>query len=158
MARLKHSNDSTWSAHVEAYRRGDKHYRAGRYHAALGEFRRALQLAPADSDTWWAIGNCHTDLHRPRLAESAFRSALRFAKPRDRAVLTYNLGNALFDQRRFQAAARWYRRVPPRSSIARATRRNLQLTNGSVLTSRSRGTRARAARAPHRERWATRAA
>src|SRR5712691_479060 len=128
MARPRHSTDPRSSAHVEAYRRADKHYGAGRYRAALRDFKRALQLAPGDSDTCWAIGNCYTELHRPRLAERAFRKALGSAKGKDRDALLYNLGNALFDQRNFKAAAQLYHRISSRSGLARLARRNLALS------------------------------
>ena len=119
-----HLPSDTWSRHVEAYRRGDTHYRARRYRAALQEFTLALTLWPEDSETWWAIGNCHTELGRPRLAERAFRRALKTAEAKNRDALIYNLANSLFDQRRFASAARLFQRVSSRSATGILARRN----------------------------------
>jgi Flp pilus assembly protein TadD len=120
----QHSPSDSWSRHAEAYRRGDTHYRARRYRAPLQEFALALTLWPEDSDTWWAIGNCHTELGRPRLADLAFRRDLKTSEAKNREALIYNLANALFDQRRLASAARLYQRVSSRSATGVLARRN----------------------------------
>jgi tetratricopeptide (TPR) repeat protein len=121
------SVEALWNAHVEAYCRADVHYRAGRYRLALREFTRALALWSDDSDTLWAIGNCHGELSRPRLAERAFRKALTTADPEKRDALLFNLGNALFDQGKFTAAVRVYDRISPKAPVAPSAGRNRQL-------------------------------
>jgi tetratricopeptide (TPR) repeat protein len=148
------SSDS-WARHSEAYRRGDTHYRAHRYRAALQEFALALELCPEDSDTWWAIGNCHSELGRPRLAERAFRRALRRSETENRGALMYNLANAVFDQGRFASASRLYRRMPTRSTAAVLAQRNRIRASMRARSNRSlQGTR-RKRRAPELVRYAT---
>jgi Flp pilus assembly protein TadD len=118
-------SDNRWAVHCEAYSAADGHFKAREYRVARREFERALLLWPHDPDTLWAIGNCHTELHRPRLAERAFRKALKSAPISDRDALVYNLANSLLDQGRYAAAARLYRRVSSRSSTGALARRNL---------------------------------
>jgi tetratricopeptide (TPR) repeat protein len=124
------SGTARWKAHLAAYRAGDAHYGAGRFLLALRAFSRALILAPGDPDALWAIGNCYTALSQPRLAERAFRKAMASADPEDIGALRYNLGNALYDQRRVAAAAWHYRRAPRQGPVAPLARRNLQLATG----------------------------
>jgi Flp pilus assembly protein TadD len=119
-----HRSDNRWAIHCEAYSRADRYFNAGEYRTALGEFRRALLLWPHDPDTLWGIGNCHTELRRPRLAERAFRKALKSAPESDREALVFNLANSLFDQGRYAAAARLYRRMNNQSNVGILARRN----------------------------------
>jgi Tfp pilus assembly protein PilF len=105
----------------------------------------------------WAIGNCHTELSQPRIAERAFRKAIANADPKDIGALRYNLGNALYDQRRFAAAAWHYRRAPKQGTVARLARRNLQLatrkrSNNAVESDATVSALRASARAPHRGR------
>lgn len=141
------TSDKKWEAHLKAYAAGDTLYKAERFRDALQKFRRALTLAPGNSDTLWAIAGCHDELGRPRLAERFYRAALQGAVQKDRAALYYNLGNALFDQGRFKEAIRCYSRVSARSDTIRAARKNMTRAKKCVLTKRSTQTRANSARA-----------
>ena len=116
--------DRTWEAHLACYAEADALYRAGEVLRALKLFRNALILAPGDVDTLWAIGDCYTDLAKPRRAEGFYRRARAGAAWRERGDLLYNIANALLDQRRPAAALRLYRLVPIRASSFKFVRKN----------------------------------
>lgn len=125
-------SDKKLQAHLEAYTSADDLYSARKFARALVGFRRALSLAPGDSDTLWAVADCYSDLKRPRMAERYYRAALKKATRGDRSALLFNVGNALFDQGCFADAVRCYRRVP-----SKASRNNLALAQERLLDKRS---------------------
>ena len=99
-------------AHLASYAEADALYRAGEVLSALEKFRNALQLAPGDVDTLWALGDCYSDLGRPRKAENFYRKARIGVGRKRRGDLVYNIANALLDQCRPAAALRFYQQVP----------------------------------------------
>lgn len=133
---MSQNADGKWEKHLKAYTAADYLYRKGRVAAALTGFRRALSLAPGNVDTLWAIADCYDEQKRPRLAERYYRSAIKYAPARQRPTLYFNLGNALFDQKRSNDAVQSYRRAP-----VTMARKNLALAKARLLTSRSRPTR-----------------
>lgn len=133
---MSQKTDKRWERHLQAYTAADTLYKAKRFAAALAGFRRALSLAPDDVDTLWAIADCYNEQKRPRLAERYYRSAIKQASVKQRPELYFNLGNALFDQKRFKEAVQIYRQAP-----VKMARTNLSLAKKRLLTTRSRPTR-----------------
>lgn len=127
--------DNRWEGHLQAYTAADTSYKTKRFTAALAGFRRALSLAPGDVDTLWAIADCYNEQKRPRLAERYYRSAIKHAPVKQRPTLYFNLGNILFDQKRFKEAVQIYRYAP-----AKMASKNLSLAKQRLHTSRSRPT------------------
>ncbi len=118
------SDAEVWEEHLVLYREADVLYREGKIKLALKYFRRALNLAPADVDTLWALGNCYGELRKPRKAELFFRRARAYARLDQRGDLLYNIGNALFDQGCLRAALQLYARVPRSANSFLLAQRN----------------------------------
>lgn len=105
---------------------GDLFLKSVRYADAIIAFRLALAAWPADRQALFALGYCHSELNRPRLAERYFRRALAIDS-KDRAA-RYNLGNALFDQGKYGRAAAEYRKIMTRQDeISDGARINARL-------------------------------
>lgn len=115
----------TWERHLALYSAADALYRAGELKQARVLFLKALEIAPGDVDTRWALGSCLSELGRPYQAERYFRLARTRAAFAARGDLLYNIANALFDQGRFRAAIRLYRRVPRHAQAYPLARRNV---------------------------------
>lgn len=108
--RLRESIDV--ALNIELYSEADACFRAGRFRDALRLFKQAARADSLDNDCWFAIGSCLDALRRPSRAERAYLKALSLAPPGDHPALFFNIGNALFDQQRFEDAVTWYARVP----------------------------------------------
>lgn len=79
-----------------------------------------------------ALGNCYSELKKPRKAAQQFELALTLADTDALPNLRFNLGNALFDQGRYEAAIEQYLEVPKGHHIARAVANNLALAERRV--------------------------
>lgn len=103
-------DDFAFDRHQAWYCIGDIRFRQSEFFAAKDAFRNALSYRREDADTLEAIGNCYDALRRPKLAERYFRRALGTGALRrdERAAISYNLANALFDQRRWSEAKELY--------------------------------------------------
>lgn len=108
-----------------AYVRGEKKYTERRYSEAAQYFLLALEEWPEDWMSMHALGDCYSEMKRPRKAEKYFRLALQVAPQERRADLIYNLGNALFDQGRYDEAIEQYRQVPCGHKIAQLAANNI---------------------------------
>lgn len=117
---------------IALYSEADACFRKGRYREALRLFKRAAQADPLDSDCWFAIGSCLDALQRPTRAEAAYLKALSMAPPQDHPALFFNIGNALFDQQRFDEAAGWYARVPAEHEVFAPAERNRRLAESKA--------------------------
>jgi tetratricopeptide (TPR) repeat protein len=89
---------------------GDIAYRLRHFEIAKEAFRRSLKSRPDDWEALWALGNCYSELSRPRMAERYFRKAIAIAG-REKPQLTLNLANVLFDQSRYKDSLVEYRKV-----------------------------------------------
>lgn len=108
----------SWEAHLACYAEADALYRSGQLARARKLFRNALALAPGDVDTLWALGDCYSELGKPRRAELFYRKARAGAAWEQRGDLLYNIANTLLDQRRPSAPSAcigWSRGVPART-------------------------------------------
>lgn len=130
----------TWQAHCDFYRRADDLFRDGQIKPALRIFKKALQLAPRDADTNWAIANCYSEMNSPFQAERYFRRARVLAERPQRGDLFYNIANAKFDQRKFTAAARLYRLVPRSSAAYFKAQRNISVAHRLLANPSVKGT------------------
>jgi tetratricopeptide (TPR) repeat protein len=110
-----------------AYLKGHTLWKKGRFKEASLAFLIAIEEWPEDYQALWALGDCYTELKKPRKAERAFRQALAVCTNDDRVALLFNLGNSLFDQQRFSAAIVLYEEIPSGHSLSRAARRNAAL-------------------------------
>ena len=110
-----------------AYVRGDKAFKAGRFAEAAQYFLLALEEWPEDWQAMHALGNSCCELKKPRKAEKWFRRAIELAPPEEGFGLIYNLGNALFDQGRYDDAIETYQQVPHGHAIWPRAKRNIGL-------------------------------
>ena len=103
---------------------GDALYKSKKISAAAAAFRRAIRAYPQDAQAFWALGNCCSELGKPTLAERYFRKGLKFASAADRPKLTFNLGNALFDQQKYGAAKKEYKKIGKKDTRLRKLAQN----------------------------------
>jgi tetratricopeptide (TPR) repeat protein len=144
---------STWQVHNTLYGRADDLFRKNQFKLALRAFKQALLLAPRDADTNWAIASCYSEMNSPFQAERYFRRARALAEWSQRGDLLYNIANAKFDQRQFQAAAKLYRLVPRSSTAYLKAQRNTSVVHRLLANPSVKGTsRAKAQAAPYLER------
>ena len=108
-----------------AYVRGDRKFKERRYTDAAKYFMAALEEWPEDWMAMDALGNCYSEMKKPRKAEKWFRLAIENAPLENHVKLKYNLGNALFDQQRFAEAIQMYREVPSGHEIWRLAANNI---------------------------------
>ena len=94
---------------------GDILYTAKKYTQALIAFKKSLRNWPEDYQAMCAIANCYSDLNKPKLAQRFLLKAIRVAGRKDELV--YNLGNALFDQKKYEAAALEYKKVSKKNKM-----------------------------------------
>lgn len=110
-----------------AYLKGDKLFKQGKFVDATAQFKIAIEEWPEDWQAMWALGNCFTELKRPRKAEEQFQAAILLAAADELPNLHFNLGNALFDQGKYDAAIAQYRLVPKGHHVARSAAKNIAL-------------------------------
>jgi len=107
---------------------------SGKFDLASRAFKRSLRTRPDDFQALWALGDCYSELGRPKLAERYFAKAIRFGRKQSAPALTFNLANALYDQGKFREAIRKYRRVlrsRDKSTAGRA-RKNMALAKARL--------------------------
>jgi tetratricopeptide (TPR) repeat protein len=79
------------------------------------------------TNPYWALGNCFTELKKPRKAEQSFRQAIALCTNADKTALLFNLANVLFDQKRYASAIALYSQTPSNHPLSRKTKRNAYL-------------------------------
>lgn len=121
------------------YIAGDLLLKQERYSEAAKAFRRSLRAWQDDSHAMSAIGYCYSEIGKAWLAEYYFRRALRI-DPTNQEV-RFNLGNALYDQRKFDDAIAEYAKVTSRKGkLSQMARRNSRLArSGYWQTSGQKG-------------------
>lgn len=104
-------------------------YNLDDYVSSIYCFKKSLKYRKNDDDCMLAIGNCHDRLGRFYSAEKWFRRAMSNAKDQESLdVATYNLGNSLFDQKKYNKAIKCYKRVSYRNDeTGEMARKNLKL-------------------------------
>lgn len=106
------------------------------FRQAIEALRRALRNDPEDFMAMRVIGDCYDELGQPKFAERYYRKALTLS-PRGayKAALQYNLGNSLFDQKRFVEAISLYKMLNNRrDEIGRKAQTNLAVASRKLAT------------------------
>ena len=118
-----------WDPNHAWYCVGDIQFRLSDFKGAVQAFRRAYQADQNDAQSLLAIGNCHDAMGKPRSSERVLRKALELkVTGRGKAAILFNLGNALFDQKKFDEAIAMYSQIQKRrDEIGKAGRKNLNL-------------------------------
>lgn len=106
---------------------GDAYFKEGDFLKSIKAFQRARKANPEDAMCFLALGNSYNAIGRPRLSERMLRQALAMHLDGfDRASALFNLGNSLYDQRRYAEAIEQYQRVKLRKDeIGDRARKNL---------------------------------
>jgi tetratricopeptide (TPR) repeat protein len=99
------------------------------YISAIYCFKKSLKHRKDDDSCMFAIGNCYDRLGKFKLAEKWFRKSVTHAKDREsRDAAIYNLGNSLFDQKKYSKAIDCYKLVSYRDDeTGELARKNLNL-------------------------------
>ena len=114
------------------YSIGDELYKEGKYRKALLEFEKALSATPTDCDTNWAIASCYSELGKADLAEKYYKKALESCNENQKHDLSYNIGNALFDQLKFIDSIQYYEGIPKTSSVYTKAKRNIKVAKRKI--------------------------
>ena len=117
-----------------AYVRADLFYKRGRLFAAAKWFTVAVKQSPVDYQALWALGDTFSQLKKPKKALAFYTQAINLAPVQDQPVLNYNLGNAFFDQGRFEKAIVCYRKVLPNHQAASLAIKNIELSQQHLAT------------------------
>ncbi len=88
---------------------GDIYYKLERFQNAVNAFKKSIMNKADDISAMLALGNSYMELGLPDKAEYILRSALKLSS--DNEELTYNLGNSLFDQRKYKEAINMYKKI-----------------------------------------------
>ena len=87
---------------------GDIFFKLGKFDASLDAFKRSIRSRKDDWQALWAIADCYSEMGRPVFAERYFKRALQHSDVAHKRELQYNIGNALFDQGKFDASIKQY--------------------------------------------------
>jgi tetratricopeptide (TPR) repeat protein len=87
---------------------GDIHYKTENYDLAISAFKKAVSVREDDDEALLAIANCYSNQGKIQLAEKFLRKAITL-KPKESYL--YNLGNALYDQSKYQEAIDLYKSI-----------------------------------------------
>jgi tetratricopeptide (TPR) repeat protein len=114
---------------------GRAYYALYEYELAVKAFRKALRSWPEDGESWFVLGDSYSELGR---FYSAYRAYMRGINSKiNKKVLPslyYNLGNVLFDMKRYADAAEFYKKlIRRRDEIGRRARKNLKLATEWVV-------------------------
>ena len=92
---------------------GQSYYKLSYYSDALAAFRKSYRYWKEDIAAIRAIGNCLSELNKPKQAQYYFTKALKIGGEKYKAydILLYNLGNTYFDLGDYRNAINYYRKV-----------------------------------------------
>jgi tetratricopeptide (TPR) repeat protein len=131
--RLK--NDFRSNANHSWYMVGCAYYDLYKYELGIRSFRKAVRSWSEDGEAWAQLGYGYSELGR---FYSAYRANMRGIKSEsNRKVLPalyYNLGNVLFDMKKYSAAAEIYKKlIRRRDEVGRRSRKNLKLATEWIV-------------------------
>lgn len=129
---MKNKKENLNALNNALYQAADELYKQGKIKEALEEFKKALKAWPTDSDSAWAIADCYSEMGKPEEAEDYYKKALKYCPEDKRADLTYNIGNALFDQRRFKEAILIYETIPKEHQAYKLAKRSIGAAKRSI--------------------------
>ena len=90
---------------------GDILAKTERYQDAINAFKKSFKHQSSDIEAIWAIATCYSDLGKPSLSKFYLLKAIKIDKGKNKDELTYDLGNALFDLKKYDEAIKAYRKV-----------------------------------------------
>lgn len=98
---------------------GLAYYKHENYNEALHAFMKANRNWKDDIAAIRAIGNCYSELGKPKSAKYYFIKARDMGgrKYKDLNILNYNIGNAYFDLGKYQLAIDEYKKVKKSDEI-----------------------------------------
>ena len=108
---------------------GDIFFKKESYFDAINFLKKSLNTRPDDVQALWAIADTYSELAKPKLSERYYRKAIQYAKKNEDLMnLTYNLGNALFDQKRYEEAISCYEKIDnSMPDIYKLAQKNIEL-------------------------------
>jgi len=105
---------------------GCAYFEMGNFDCAKKAFLNAYRYNINDIQSLIACGNCFSEMRKPELTEKTLKKALT-KKPgeKEKAIIIYNLGNALFDQGLYDSAIHAYASaIKRRDEIGVLSRKN----------------------------------
>lgn len=103
---------------------GEIHYRMGALRKSTAAFQKALEHWPQDQEALLALADCRSELGQAAEAERLLRGGLE--QWSGDAQLTFNLGNALFDQGQYEASIQEYQKTRGDREIWPLAKRNIR--------------------------------
>lgn len=119
---------------------GDIYYRLGDFSQSLRAFRAAFLKNNDDYQAAKAIGNCYSEMGRYKMAERFYKKAILLNKEdlKEDLELIYNIGNALFDQKKFKEAVCAYEKV---LDSEKANRNLLKMAKNNLVAAKKKSAR-----------------
>lgn len=94
------------------FSKGEAHYKASRYQAAVDELRQAIKLSPDWEDPHYVLGLSLTELGQLSEAIAEFKQVIELAIKDEPKILSYyNMGNAHADLAQYDAAIAAYQQA-----------------------------------------------
>lgn len=103
---------------------GDAYFKLNDYKLAIQSFKKALEYWDEDISAMIALSNSYSELKAPELASKVLENGLRVDPFNE--TLNYNLGNAYFDQERYQDASSCYKKIDQSSNLFDMAQNNLK--------------------------------
>lgn len=118
-----------WDLNHAWYCIGDAEFKMGKYKESIDSFKKSYKSNNKDIQCLIAIGNCFEAMKKPKKSEEILRKALeKGPKGKTKAAIIFNLGNALFDQKKYKEAASLYYEINKRrDEIGKRARKNLKI-------------------------------
>jgi len=115
------------------FARGEAHYKAGRYEAAVKELQEAVKLSPDWEDPHYVLALSLTELGKLKEAIAEFKQVIEFALKDEPKILSfYNMGNAYADLGDYEEAIEGYRRAIKLNSKLSKPHNNLGLAYAAL--------------------------
>ena len=109
---------------------GDAYYRLGNLEFAVSAFKKAIQQWADDKDAILALSNCYSELNSLSDAENVLRTAIQ-KWPGD-GYYWYNLGNSLFDQRKYEESIAAYQNVVGDEELTSMAKSNIEAAKNKL--------------------------
>ena len=103
---------------------GDIFYKQGDIEYAISCFKKALSDWPEDVEAICALGSCYSYIAKPEKAEGYLSKGLLISP--GNPTLLYNYANALFDQKKYRDAIRYFRKIEQEEEIYSLAQSNIK--------------------------------
>lgn len=115
------------------FARGEAHYKAGRYEAAVKELQKAVKLSPDWEDPHYVLALSLTEMGKLKEAIVEFKLVIEFALKDEPKILSYyNMGNAYADLGDYEEAIEAYRQAIKLNSKLSKPHNNLGLAYAAL--------------------------